>query len=235
MPKKDKKNKGPGKFRQLMRVYRITAKSDPSSGWMALLGFLLAVGVGLAVGFLLNPGNGWGIALWGFTGVTTGLLVAMIIMSKRAERNAYMRIEGQPGAAGAVLDSQIKRSWRATPMPVAINAKTKDAIYRMVGPAGVVLIGEGQGVKLSQMLDDEARKVLRVAPGVTTHKLKLTVDDSGVRLHALLKTVYKLKKNMTRGEVSAVANRLSSLGSGSALPIPKGIDPMKVRAPKRKA
>lgn len=235
MPKKDKKNKGPGKFRQLMRVYRITAKSDPSSGWMALLGFLLAVGVGLAVGFLLNPGNGWGIGLWGFTGVTTGLLVAMIIMSKRAERNAYMRIEGQPGAAGAVLDSQIKRSWRATPMPVAINAKTKDAIYRMVGPAGVVLIGEGQGVKLSQMLDDEARKVLRVAPGVTTHKLKLTVDDSGVRLHALLKTVYKLKKNMTRGEVSAVANRLSSLGSGSALPIPKGIDPMKVRAPKRKA
>ncbi len=232
---KEKKKKGPGRFRQLLRVYRITAKSDPSSAWMALLGFLIAVGVGLLLGFLLNPGSFWGIALWALTGVTTGLLVAMIIMSKRAERNAYMRIEGQPGAAGAVLDSQIKRSWRATPMPVAINPKSKDAIYRMVGPAGVVLIGEGQGVRLSQMLDDEARKIQRVAPGVTTHKLTLAVDDSGVRLHALLKTVYKLKKTMTRGEVSAVANRLSSLGTGSALPIPKGIDPMKVRAPKRKA
>jgi hypothetical protein len=159
----------------------------------------------------------------------------MIIMSKRAERNAYMRIEGQPGAAGAVLDSQIRRSWRANPMPVAINGKTKDAVYRMVGPAGVVLIAEGNGARLNQMLDDEARKVQRVAPGVTTHKLTLTVDDSGVRLHALLKTVYKLKKSMTRAEVSAVANRLTSLGSGAALPIPKGIDPMKVRAPKRKA
>lgn len=233
MPK-EKKNKGPGRFRQLLRVYRITAKSDPSSAWMALLGFLIAVGVGLLLGFLFNPGNFWGIALWVLTGTTTGLLVAMIIMSKRAERNAYMRIEGQAGAAGAVLDSQIKRSWRATPMPVAINPKSKDAIYRMVGPAGVVLIGEGQGARLAQMLDDEARKVQRVAPGVVTHKLTLSVDDSGVRLHALLKTVYKLKKSMTRGEVSAVANRLSSLGSGASLPIPKGIDPMKVRAPKRK-
>lgn len=202
---------------------------------MALLGFLMAVGAGLLLGFIFNSGNIWGILLWGLTGVTSGLLVAMIIMSKRAERNAYMRIEGQPGAAGAVLDSQIRRSWRATPMPVAINGKTKDAVYRMVGPAGVVLIAEGRGARLGQMLDDEARKVQRVAPGVTTHKLTLSVDDSGVRLHALLKTVYKLKKTMTRTEVSAVANRLSSLGSNSALPIPKGIDPMKVRAPKRKS
>lgn len=202
---------------------------------MALLGFLIAVGAGLLLGFIFNSGNIWGILLWGLTGVTSGLLVAMIIMSKRAERNAYMRIEGQPGAAGAVLDSQIRRSWRATPMPVAINGKTKDAVYRMVGPAGVVLIAEGRGARLGQMLDDEARKVQRVAPGVTTHKLTLSVDDSGVRLHALLKTVYKLKKTMTRTEVSAVANRLSSLGSNSALPIPKGIDPMKVRAPKRKS
>ena len=231
---KDKKNKAPGRFKQLLRVYRVTAKSDPSSAWMALLGFLVAVGIGLLLGFVFNSGSIWGIALWTITGATSGLLVAMIIMSKRAERNAYMRIEGQPGAAGAVLDSQIRRSWRASPMPVAINGKTKDAVYRMVGPAGVVLIGEGYGAKLSQMLDDEARKIQRVAPGVTTHKLRLTLDDSGVRLHSLLKSVYKLKKSMTRAEVSAVANRLSSLGSGSALPIPKGIDPMKVRAPKRK-
>jgi len=234
MPK-EKKNKAPGRFRQLLRVYRVTAKSDPSSAWMALLGFLVAVGIGLLLGFVFNSGSFWGIFLWGLTGVTSGLLVAMIIMSKRAERNAYMRIEGQPGAVGAVLDSQIRRSWRANPMPVAINGKTKDAIYRMVGPAGVVLIAEGNGARIHQMLDDEARKVQRVAPGVTTHKLALALDDSGVRLHALLKTVYKLKKTMTRAEVSAVANRLTSLGTGAALPIPKGIDPMKVRAPKRKA
>jgi hypothetical protein len=55
-----------------------------------------------------------------------------------------------------------------------------------------------------------------------------------VRLHALLSTVYKVKKSLNRSEVTTVANRLDAL-AGSALPIPKGIDPMKMRAPKRKA
>lgn len=232
MPK-DKKNKAPGRFRQLLQVYKITAKSDPSSAWIAALGFLGALGVGLLAGYLFDPGNPWSMVLWGLTGTTSGLLIAMIIMSKRAERNAYMRIEGQPGAVGAVLDSQIRRSWRANPMPVAINGKTKEAVYRMVGPAGVVLIAEGSGARVSQMLDDEARKINRAAPGATVHKLKVS-QENGIRLHALLKTVYKLGKTMNRSEVTAVTNRLEALGAGAGLPIPKGIDPTKVRAPKRK-
>lgn len=216
-----------------MRVYKITAKSDPSSAWTALLGFLIALGVGLALGYFFDPGNVWSMVLWGITGTTSGLLIAMIIMSKKAEKNAYMRIEGQPGAVGAVLDSQIRRSWRANPMPVAINGKTKEAVYRMVGPAGVVLIGEGSGARLQQLLEDETRKINRAAPGATVHKLKVSQAD-GIRLHALLKTVYKLKKTMTRAEVTAVTNRLEALSSVGALPIPKGIDPTKVRPPKRK-
>jgi uncharacterized membrane protein len=218
-----------------LRVYRVTAKSDPSSAWMALLGFLIALGAGILLGYLLGDGNPWSLALWIVTGTTSGILVAMIVMSKRAEKNAYLRIEGQPGAAGAVLDSQIRRSWKANSMPVAINGKTKDAVYRMIGPAGVVLIGEGHGARLQQLMEDEARKVSRVAAGVTIHKLYLGVDEPGVRLHRLLKTVYKLKRTLNRGEISAVSNRLDALGSGGALPIPKGIDPMKVRAPKRKS
>jgi hypothetical protein len=103
----------------------------------------------------------------------------------------------------------------------------------MIGRPGVVLIGEGESARVSQMLQDEARKVQRIAPGVSIHQLKVTQDDSGVRLYNLLKTIYKLKKSLRRSEVTAVANRLESLG-GLAIPIPKGIDPMKVRPPKRK-
>ena len=62
-------------------------------------------------------------------------------------------------------------------------------------------------------------------------KIQVTTDDSGVRLHALLKRVYKLDKKLTKAEVTAVANRLESLGG--ALPIPKGIDPVKFRPSKR--
>jgi hypothetical protein len=83
------------------------------------------------------------------------------------------------------------------------------------------------------MLQDESRKVQRIAPGVQVHQLRVTVDDSGVRLYNLLKTVYKLKKSLRRAEVTVVTNRLEAMG-GVSMPIPKGIDPTKVRAPKRK-
>jgi hypothetical protein len=221
-------------MRQLLRVYKITAKNDPSSLWLALLGLLLVFGASFLIGFLLNGLGTLGFWLWIVTGTLSAILTFMIVMSRRAERNAYIQIEGQAGAVGAVLDSQIRRSWRTSPMPIAVNAKSREAVYRMIGPAGVVLIGEGSSVRVQQMLEDEARRISRTAPGVTVHKIKVSVED-GIRLYALLKTVYKLKKTLTRSEVTAVSNRLDALASSSALPIPKGIDPMKVRPPKRKS
>lgn len=228
-----KKDKEPGRLRQLWRVYKVTAKNDPSSVWVSALGFLFALAAGLLIGFLLGGGEPWSLTLWTITGTTSGLLIAMIIMSRRAERSAYKQIEGQVGAVSAVLNSQIRRSWRANPAPIAINPKSREAVYRMIGKPGVVLIGEGEGARITQMLQDEARKIQRIAPGVTIHQLKVTTDDTGVRIYNLLKTVYRLKKSLSRAEVTAVANRVESLG-GFSMPIPKGIDPMRVRPPKRK-
>ena len=229
-----KNPKSPGRLRQLLRVYKITAKNDPTALWLAILGFLLVLGASFLIGFLVNGLGTLGFWLWIATGVLSAALTFMIVMSRRAERNAYIQIEGQAGAVGAVLDSQIRRSWRASPMPIAVNPKSRDAVYRMIGPAGVVLIGEGPTARVQQMLDDESRRIARSAPGVQIHKVRVAIDG-GVRLYELLKTVYKLKKSLTRSEVSAVANRLDSLAGASALPIPKGIDPMRARAPKRKA
>ncbi len=221
-------------MRQLLRVYKITAKNDPTALWLSILGFLLVLGASFLIGFLVNGFGTLGFWLWIATGLLSAVLTFMIVMSRRAERNAYIQIEGQAGAVGAVLDSQIRRTWRASPMPIAVNPKSRDAVYRMIGPAGVVLIGEGPSARVQQMLEDESRRISRSAPGVQVHKVRVSLDG-GVRLYALLKTVYKLKKSLTRSEVSAVANRLDSLAGSSALPIPKGIDPMRARPPKRKA
>ena len=227
------KNKKQGRFKQLMRVYRQTIKSDPTSLWLALLGLLLSVGGGISLGLLTSEGSAFITTMWIISGSLTGVLIAMLILSKRAERSAYVSIEGQAGAVGAVLDSQIKRKWRAKSTPIAVNAKSREAIYRMIGPAGVVLIADGASPRTKQMLTDEGRKVERAVPGVKIHKVNVSIDN-GVRLYALLKTVYKLPKALNRREVSMVANRLDALAGAGGLPIPKGIDPMRVRAPKRK-
>jgi len=227
------KNKKQGRFKQLMRVYRQTIKSDPTSLWLALLGLLLSVGGGISLGLLTSEGSAFITTMWIISGSLTGVLIAMLILSKRAERSAYVSIEGQAGAVGAVLDSQIKRKWRAKSTPIAVNAKSREAIYRMIGPAGVVLIADGASPRTKQMLTDEGRKVERAVPGVKIHKVNVSIDN-GVRLYALLKTVYKLPKALNRREVSMVVNRLDALAGAGGLPIPKGIDPMRVRAPKRK-
>ncbi len=229
-----KKNKPEGRFRQLWRVYKLTAKSDPSSVWLSVLVMLLSIGAGLGIGFFTGGGSVFTLVLWIISGFITGVLLAMIVMSKKAEKNAYTKIEGQAGAVGAVLDSQIRRGWRTSSMPIAVNPRSREAVYRMIGKPGVVLIAEGTSARVQQMLDDESKKASRAVPGAAVHKVRVTVDDSGVRLYRLLKHVYKLPKSLRRGEVTAVANRLDALGAQASAPIPKGIDPNKVRAPKRK-
>ena len=218
-----------GRIRQIIRVYRQTMKVDSTALWVALLGALIALGIGITIGFVTDARNPWNIGLWAFTGVLSGLLVFMIIMTRRAERAAFNQLEGKPGAVGAVIDSSRRRGWRNKATPVAINPKTMDAVYRMVGKPGVVLVGEGSQ-RVVRLIDDEARKYLRAAPGVKVHKLLVLHDGSGIKLAKLLKTVHKLPKQLRRREVTLVANRLDALVT--AMPIPKGIDPTKVRAPK---
>jgi len=41
----------------------------------------------------------------------------------------------------------------------------------------------------------------------------------------------RFKRSLTKAEVYAVSNRLSSLGKNQ-LPIPKGVDPLRARAPR---
>lgn len=227
-----RKDKAPGRMRQLWNAYKATARIDKNAVWLAALVFLLVLGAFLTLAFTLSGSDPWSFTLWIITGVTSAILGAMITMTRRAERAAFTQIEGQPGAVGAVLDSSMRKSWRAKSMPVAVDPKSKQAVYRAVGRPGVVLIAEGDSAKVRQMLEDEAKRVLRVAPGVTIHKLRVGQDEHGIRLHTLTKTMYKLPKALTRGEVTAVVSRLEALSAGPA--IPKGIDPLKFRAPKRK-
>jgi len=226
-----KKDKEPGRLRQLWRAYKVTAKSDPSSVWIAL-GIGIAAGVGVfAIGFFSSQGNPWLLALWGLSSTLTAVLLAMVIMSRKAEQAAYSQIEGQSGAVGAVIQSSLRGSWTGAAQPVQVNARTKDAVYRVIGKTGVNLIGEGDPQKLNKLFDDEARKVQRAAPGVYVKKIVVGSNDDQVRLHKMMKKVKSGKKKLSRGEIRVVAKRLDALGN--SMPIPKGIDPMNFR-PSRK-
>jgi len=131
-----------------------------------------------------------------------------------------------------VLKSSLRRAWQASEMPITVSPKTQDAVYRAVGKPGVVIIGEGPASRTRRMMEDERRNVSRIVPNVPVHFLHVGPDADSVKLENLARTLNKLKKSLTKAEVFAVNNRLTSLSKSNPLPIPKGIDPLKARAPK---
>ncbi len=202
--------------------------------WKAEIGWGIAIIGAVVAGIAAGAGLGaiYGQAIYGgVVGFLTGLVIGMFILTWRVRIVSYSQIDGRPGASIAVLD-QIKRGWNIEQQPVQVNPRTQDLVFRMVGRPGIVLVSEGPTHRVQRLLVDEKRKVQRVAPKVPVIFVNVGNDEGQVPLLKLQRRVKSLPKNLSAAEVHAVSNRLNSLG-GAALPIPKGIDPMRAR-PDRK-
>lgn len=229
--KKPKVKKEPGRIRQLWDVYKLTAKADKNFVPLGVLAFVGPLAIGIVIILLFFMDSPLSIFLWSVSIILFSILTALGVLSRRAERAAFMRISGQPGAVAAVLSSTLKRGYSTSEMPVAVDPKSRDAVYRAVGRAGVVLIAEGSSARLKQIVEDEKRKVSRAIPGVTISVLNVNSLPDSVPLYSLTKAIYKLKKTLSRAEISVVNKRLAGLGLN--IPIPKGIDPNRMRAGRR--
>lgn len=221
------KAKRKGRIRQMIEVYKATKTSDPSLPWILLAAFALPIIVSLACAWLI-PGGWLNWVLWPITGILVGILLTMIILGRRAERVAYRQIEGRPGAVGAVVQGALRRSWRGSETPVALN-RNQDAIYRVVGRGGVVIISEGSRQRTTRMAQDEERKIRRALRNVAIVHLYVGPDEGSIPIEKLSKALLKLKPKLNRREVDAVYNRISSLQS-APVGIPKGMDPNRMRA-----
>jgi len=223
---KEAKAKKPSQLKQIAEVFKMTRRNDPQVVWVMLLAFLAVVAVAFLIGFLLEN---WVTGL--IIGIPLGLLAAVFILSRRAEKAAFAQIENQPGASGAALGT-LRRGWVTQDQPVAVNPRTQDAVFMAIGRPGVVLVSEGPTHRVKPLVDAERRRLTRILPNVTIHVLESGRGEGQVPLNKLAKTMGKLKNELTKVEVNAVSKRINSLGN--RLPIPKGIDPYKAR-PDRKA
>lgn len=220
------KAKRKGRIRQMIEVYQATKTHDPTLPWLLLALFLAPIAVSVLVAWLI-PGGWLNWVLWPLTGILLGVLLVMIVLGRRAERVAYRQIAGQPGAVGAVVQGALRRSWRGSEVPVALN-RSQDAVYRVVGRGGVVIISEGSLQRTKRMAQDEERKVRRALRNVDIVHLYVGPDEGGVPIENLSKTLTKLKPKLKRAEIEIVYNRLVSL-QAAPVGIPKGMDPNRVR------
>lgn len=225
--------KRPGFFSQLSSLYRFTQSHYTWLPWLLVAILLAGIGAGVGIGFLIPPVAIWSVILWGVTGLFGGLLGALFTMTRLSTPAMYRRMEGLTGATGRVLSSFLGRRWQADEMPVGINPKTQEAVYRAVGRGGVVIVGEGARGRLTRLVNEERSKVQRVAHGVPVTVLYVGTGPDDIPISKLAKTIKALPNAINRTTMAAVIKRIDSVSKSLAsLPIPKGVDPTKVRAPR---
>lgn len=225
--------KRPGFITQLRTLYSFTQKTYRWLPFLLIGIVVLGVGIGVAIGLLIPPVAIWSVVLWTVTGVMIGVLGAMMTLTRLSTTAMYRRLDGMPGGAGHVLSSSLGRRWQSSDMPVGINPKTQEAVYRAIGRGGVVIVGEGARGRLTRLVNDERSKVQRVASGVPVTVLYVGHGDDEVPIAKLAATIKGLPKAIDRATMAAVIKRVDSVSQSlTSLPIPKGIDPTKVRAPR---
>lgn len=207
-------------WRMTQQVYRLLPLEV---GGFFLLAFAV---VFLPVAWFLN----WPTAL--LLALPLGLLAGTYWFSRRAMRAAYSQIEGQPGAAAAVIQSMRGGNWLITPA-VAAN-KSQDLVHRVVGKPGVVLVSEGPANRVVPMLANERKRTARWLPEIPIYEIQVGSDEGQVSLAKLQSALGKLPRNLRGGEVTEVRRKLDALGNAAtSMPIPKGPMPTSARQVRR--
>jgi len=229
-PESGSKAEKAGRVQQFRQTYQLTKKTDRWIGLWLIGAFLVVGGLGFAVFYFLLPSNGvLGMVMAVVGAVLFGTLACLIIFGRRAQRSAYEQMDGQRGASGAAL-RMLRRGWKTREEPVAMT-KQMDVVYRVVGPPGIVLIGEGSSPnRLRQLMISERRKHERVASDVPIHEVICGNGEGEVPLPKLVRHVQKLGREVKPAEMTDILNRLKALDAQrSAVPIPKGPMPTSMK------
>ncbi|GHB37760.1 membrane protein [Streptomyces cirratus] len=215
----------PGRLKQIALTYKMTRKADPKVALIVAGVGIVTFGVFLAIGFLIDHP-----VYLGILGFLVAFLAMAIVFGRRAERAAFGQMEGQPGAAAAVLDN-VGRGWTTTPA-VAMN-RSQDIVHRAVGKAGVVLIAEGNPNRVKSLLAAERRKMARILPDVPVHDFIVGTGEGEVPLKKIRTTLLKLPRVLAGPQITQVNDRLRAMGDlMSNMPVPKGPMPKGMRMPR---
>ncbi|MGI5483127.1 DUF4191 domain-containing protein [Streptomyces lavendofoliae] len=215
----------PGRLKQIALTYKMTRKADPKVGLVVAGVGIVVFGVLLAIGFLI----GHPVYL-GILGFLLAFLAMAIVFGRRAERAAFGQMEGQPGAAAAVLQN-VGRGWTTTPA-VAMN-RSQDVVHRAVGKAGIVLVAEGNPNRLKTLLASEKKKMARIVVDVPVHDIIVGNGEGQVPLKKVRTTMLKLPRVLSGAQVTAANDRLRAMGDlMSNMPLPKGPMPKGMRMPR---
>ena len=206
----------PGRLAQIKQTYDITKKADPKIPWILLACFLLPFLALLGIGFLIAYP-----ILLGFLGFMTGLTLDRLGLRtpRRAgrlrRRSRDSPVRQRPPSTCCVAAG---RSRRLSPSPSSRTSSTASS-------AAPVSCSSARATTPASEACSPRRsaRLPRVAPDVSVHEIIAGSGEGEVPLRKLPRTVTKLPKSITAGQVNELNHRLKALGAQQgALPIPKG-------------
>jgi hypothetical protein len=211
-----------GRLKQIRMVARLVNQQNKRALPITFGAAAGIIVVFVLVGLFVGP-----LALLLPVGVVLGLLTAMVLFGRFAQRAQYSAIDGQLGAAAAVLQN-MRGDWTVTPA-VAGN-RTMDVVHRAVGKPGVVLVGEGVPARVAGLLASERKKTERVAHGVPIHEFQAGNAEGQIPVSKLQRKITTLPRTLRPTAVSDLNYRLKALQP--TMQMPKGPIPKGARQPR---
>jgi hypothetical protein len=202
---------------QLWQAFNIQRQEDKWLLPLMIGAFVLIVGVSVAVAVFAG----------GLTRITIiplgallGGLVAFIIFGRRAQKSVYQKAEGQTGAAAWALDN-LRGKWRVSPGVAATGHF--DAVHRVLGRPGIILVGEGSAVRVKPLLAQEKKRTARLVGDVPIYDIVVGNGEGEVPLARLERHLTRLPANITVKQMDTLESRLAALGSRAGTGVvPKG-------------
>jgi phage shock protein PspC (stress-responsive transcriptional regulator) len=209
--KREKKAASKARRGQLFEAFKMQRREDPMLiPWM--VGSIVVVaGVLFGVGFIFN-------IQWTLLplGVVLGILLAVIIFGRRVQRTVYGKADGQPGAGAWALEN-LRGKWKVTPTVAATTQL--DAVHRVLGHPGVILVAEGAPHRVKGLLAQEKKRVSRLVGDTPIYDVTIGHEDKQIPLKKLQSHLTKLPRNLKPAQVDALEAKLAALGNrGAALP-----------------
>ena len=203
-------------FRNIRQAFVLTKQADSKFVPILAMSAVLAAAIVYLVVFLVT-----GSALLPIPfAILAALVVGMFVFSRRAQRSMFAQAEGQPGAAGWMLKQRLRGDWRLTE---AVAGTTQlDAVHRLVGRPGVVLVGEGAPHRVRGLIAQEKKRTARVVGDTPIYDITIGNDEGDVSLSKLNRYLIKLPANLSKEQVGALEKRLAALGGTRAAGLPQG-------------
>ncbi|RJO69058.1 DUF4191 domain-containing protein [Nocardia panacis] len=199
---------------QLWQAFQMQRKEDKLLLPLMIGALVLSTAVFVVLGLVF--GLSWFLTP---LGILLGVLLAFIIFGRRVQKNVYAKAEGQAGAAAWVLDN-LQGKWRVTN---GIAATTQlDAVHRVVGLPGVILIGEGAPQRLKPLLAQEKKRTARLVGDTPIYDIVIGNEDGQIALKNLQRHLTKLPRNIDAKRIDLIEGRLAALNSRSGPALPKG-------------